>query len=198
MYGPHTLVSNLVRWIETRAKLDALYAVFLGCCLSFSSVDAPGILNTDWDGKPQITTRNTAVFQPLSLHMSARLYFHNICQDFSQVCFTSSYPIELVTEISCLLFDISDFCLHQSFTTAHFLHVCFLHCRRRLVTRPSAWDYFRLVPLLASHTIPVMASVPASLVFSYAGCLSVSKRRAFEILYNSTIKLIGIWGLSNV
>ena len=58
-------------------------------------------------------------------------------QDFTLVCFTSSYPIELVTEISCLLFDISDFCLHHSFTTAHFLHVCFLHCRRRLVTRTS-------------------------------------------------------------
>ena len=27
----HTLASNLVRWVEARAKLDALYAVFLGC-----------------------------------------------------------------------------------------------------------------------------------------------------------------------
>ena len=27
---PYTLVSNLVRWIEARAKLDARYAVFLG------------------------------------------------------------------------------------------------------------------------------------------------------------------------
>ena len=26
---PHTLASNLVRWVEARAKLDALYAVFL-------------------------------------------------------------------------------------------------------------------------------------------------------------------------
>ena len=56
---------------------------------------------------------------------------------FSLVCSTSSYPIELVTELSCLLFDISDFCLPHSFTTAHFLHVSFLHCRCRLVTRPS-------------------------------------------------------------
>ena len=27
---PQTLVSNLVRWVEARAKLDALYAIFLG------------------------------------------------------------------------------------------------------------------------------------------------------------------------
>jgi len=27
---PHTLASNLVRWVEAKAKLDALYAVFLG------------------------------------------------------------------------------------------------------------------------------------------------------------------------
>ena len=26
----HTLASNLVRWLDARAKLDALYAVFLG------------------------------------------------------------------------------------------------------------------------------------------------------------------------
>ena len=122
-----------IRWFPTGCALCSIsrllsFILFRWC---------PGILNTDWDGKPQITTRNTAVFRPLSLYMSARLYFHNICQDFSQVCFTSSYPIELVTEISCLLFDISDFCLHHSFTTAHFLNVCFLHCRRRLVTRPS-------------------------------------------------------------
>jgi len=88
----------------------------------------------------------------------------------------------------------------------------FSHCRCRLVTRPSlprivepifslyllVLEIIQLVPLLASQTIPVMASVPVSLVFSYVGCLSVSKRRAFAILYNSTIELIGIWGLSNV
>ena len=28
--SPHTLASNLVRWVEARAKLNALYAVFLG------------------------------------------------------------------------------------------------------------------------------------------------------------------------
>ena len=61
----HYLVN--IRWFQ----------VVLGCCLSFSSVDATGILNTDWDGKPpeQITTRNTAVFRPLSLHMSARSWY---------------------------------------------------------------------------------------------------------------------------
>ena len=132
---------------------------------------------------------------------------------FSLVCSTSSYPIELVTELSCLLFDISDFCLHPSFTTAHLLHVCFLpqsvsscdqafstsNCRAFI--QPlfiGAWDQFRLVPLLASHTIPVIASVPASLVFSSAGCLSLSKRCVITALNNSTIELIGIWGLSNV
>ena len=40
---------------------------------------------------------------------------------FSLVCSTSLYPIELVTELSCLLFDISDFCLYHSFTTAWYL-----------------------------------------------------------------------------
>ena len=45
---------------------------------------------------------------------------------FSLVCTTSSYPIEFVTELSCLLFYISDFCLYHSFTTAHFSLVCFL------------------------------------------------------------------------
>jgi len=35
-------------------------------------------------------------------------------------------------------------------------------------------------------------------VTTHAGCLSVSKRRAFATLYKSTIELIGIWGLSNV
>jgi len=45
---------------------------------------------------------------------------------FSLVCSTPSYSIELVIELSCLLFYISDFCLHHSFTTAHFSHVCFL------------------------------------------------------------------------
>jgi len=32
--------------------------------------------------------------------------------NFSLVCSTSSYSIELVTELSCLLFYISGFCLH--------------------------------------------------------------------------------------
>ena len=51
---PHTLASNLVRWVEARAKLDALYAVFsrAGTCLSCSSADVPSILNTDIVGKP--------------------------------------------------------------------------------------------------------------------------------------------------
>ena len=47
-----------------------------------------------------------------------------------------------------------------------------------------------LVPLLASQTIPVMASVPVSLVFSSAGYLSVSKRCAFTTLKHSTIELM--------
>jgi len=45
---------------------------------------------------------------------------------FSLVCSTSSYPIELITELSCLLIYISDFCLYHNFTTSHFSHVCFL------------------------------------------------------------------------
>ena len=44
---------------------------------------------------------------------------------FSLVCYTSSYYLELVTELSCLLFYISYFCLHHSFTTTYFSHVCF-------------------------------------------------------------------------
>ena len=55
---------------------------------------------------------------------------------FSLVCSISSYSIELVTELSCLLFYISDFCLHHSFTTAHFSHDCMLSPTVRVVWWP--------------------------------------------------------------
>ena len=45
---------------------------------------------------------------------------------FSLGCSTSSYSIELVTELSCLLFYISTFLIFACFTTAHFSLVCFL------------------------------------------------------------------------
>jgi len=40
----------------------------------------------------------------------------------------------------------------------------------------------------------VLACMSASLVFSSAECLSVSRRRAFVTVYSFTNELIGIWG----
>ena len=101
---------------------------------------------------------------------------------FFLVCSPSSYSIELVTELSCLLVYISDFFLYHCFTTAHSSHVCFLplsvssgdqafctsKCRHVLVLEI-------IGPLLASQTIPVLTCVPpAPPVFASAGCLRVS------------------------
>jgi len=61
---PHTLASNLVRWVEARAKLDALYAVFLGCGPVFYSLPLMSPVFSiliEIGNLQQITTRNTAV-----------------------------------------------------------------------------------------------------------------------------------------
>jgi len=61
---PHTLASNLVRWVEARAKLDALYAVFLGHGPVFHSLPLMSPVFSiliEMEHLQQITTRNTAV-----------------------------------------------------------------------------------------------------------------------------------------
>ena len=71
---PYTLASNLVRWVEARAKLDALYAVFLGRGPVVHSLPlmSPGFsILIEMENLQQITTRNTAVYQQLSLLESA-------------------------------------------------------------------------------------------------------------------------------
>ena len=72
---------------EPNWMLFIQFSLGMGCCLSFSSVDAPGILNTDCDGKPlqQITTRNTAVFRPLSLYVSARYWYLTFLNSWNTV-----------------------------------------------------------------------------------------------------------------
>ena len=67
----NTLASNLVRWVEARAKLDALYAVFLGRGPVFHALPlmSPAFsIMIEMENLQQITTRNTAVFPELSLH----------------------------------------------------------------------------------------------------------------------------------
>ena len=67
---PNTLASNLVRWVEARAKLDALYAVFLGQGPVFHALRlmSPAFsIMIEMENLQQITTMNTAVFQELSL-----------------------------------------------------------------------------------------------------------------------------------
>ena len=75
---PYTLASNLVRWVEARAKLDDVYAVFLGRGLVFHSLPlmSPAFsILIEMENLQQITTRNTAVFQQLSLHEATRSWY---------------------------------------------------------------------------------------------------------------------------
>ena len=119
---------------------------------------------------------------------------------FSLVCSTSSYFIERVTEHSCLFFYISVCTI--VFSTAHFSHVCFLplsvssgdhvfstsNCRdKHLLALEIIFVLFICLP----HR-PFLSWLVCRLyhiVFSSAGCLSVSKRRSFVTLYNYIRKL---------
>ena len=75
---PYTMASKLVRWVEARAKLDALYADFIGRGAVFHSLPLMSLafsILIEMENLQQITTRNTAVFQELSLHESARSWY---------------------------------------------------------------------------------------------------------------------------
>ena len=77
---PNTLACNLVRWVEARAKLDALYAVFLRrgpVCHALPLMSPAFSIMIEMKNLQQITTRNTAVFQELSLHESYLAFFHS-------------------------------------------------------------------------------------------------------------------------
>ena len=61
---PNTLACNLVRWVEARAKLDALYAVFLRrgpVCHALPLMSPAFSIMIEMENLQQITTRNTAV-----------------------------------------------------------------------------------------------------------------------------------------
>ena len=116
---------------------------------------------------------------------------------------TSSYYLELVTELSCLLFYISYFCLHHSFTTTYFSHVCFpqlsvssgdqafsnANCRayHLLVLEIIIFSLFLCLPNIPFLSWRVCRQHHMSII------CSVSKSRSFVTLYNSTSKLIDIW-----
>jgi len=88
----------------------------------------------------------------------------------------------------------------------------FSHCRGRLVTKPSlpriVEPLFSLYLLVLEIIFGLFLCLPYRPFFHWLVCpyhlsshlqgVSVSKRSFFATLYNSTIKLIGIWGLLNV
>ena len=66
---PYTLASNLVRWVEARAKLDALYAVFLGRGPVFHSLPLMSLafsILIEMENLQPITTRNIRSFPFIS------------------------------------------------------------------------------------------------------------------------------------
>ena len=105
------------------------------------------------------------------------LIFHNINFVrivFSLACSTSSYHIELVTEMSCLLFYISDFCLHYSFYHNTFL-ACLLSPTVDVVGWPGLlylyWCSVCSSSCLADHSCPdLCAYVTCLLICRVSDC----------------------------
>ena len=80
LHCPHTLVPIWFAGSKSEPNWMLFMHFFLGAWVAIFhslSLMPSGILNTDWDGKllQLSTTRNTAVFQPLSLHVSARSWY---------------------------------------------------------------------------------------------------------------------------